>query len=197
MILSQPDLRAAVDKGEIVFDPPLQENQWGEASVDLRLGHQFTRFRKLKSITVSVADGLGELGDLDLWDTETIETNPKTGKRGQCVLEPGDFVLALTLEKITVPNHLIGLIEGRSTYARIGLSMHETAPWIQPGWKNTPIILEIRNNGQLNIALTPEIDKPCQLSFLRLTTPLPTTLAYGSRPTDRYQDQDHPLKHNR
>jgi dCTP deaminase len=197
MILSQPDLRDAVARREIIFDPPLEETQWGEASVDLRLGHQFTRFRKLRSVTISVAEGLEELGKLDLWDTETLQVNSKTGKQAQCIIEPGEFVLALTLEKISIPNHLIGMIEGRSTYARIGLSMHQTAPWIQPGWKNTPIILEIRNNGSLKIALTPEIDRPCQLSFLQLTKPLPAALAYGSRPTDRYQNQDHPLKQNR
>src|SRR5262249_43144926 len=47
---------------------------------------------------------------------------------------PGQFVLALTYESIKIPKHLIALVEGRSTYARLGLSMHQTAPWIQPGW---------------------------------------------------------------
>jgi len=195
MILSQPDLRKAVRNGEIRFDPPLEDNQWGEAFVDLRLGHQFTRFRKLESVTISIANGLEELGDLGLWDSEVLDVNPATGKPQQCILEPGDFVLALTHEKITIPNHLIGMIEGRSTYARVGLSMHETAPWIQPGWDHSPITLEIRNNSQLKIALTPLIDRPCQLSFLQLTTALPPSLAYGTRSTDRYQHQSHPLKH--
>jgi dCTP deaminase len=106
------------------------------------------------------------------------------------------MVLALTHESITVPNNLIALVEGRSTYARVGLSMHQTAPWIQPGWSG-PIVLEIANHGQIPIKLTPLIDRPCQLTFLQLKSPVPKSLAYGSRKTDTYKDQAHPLKHKR
>jgi hypothetical protein len=56
-------------------------------------------------------------------------------------------------------------------------------------------VLEIANLGSFNIELTPLIDRPCQLTFFKLVTPVPEELAYGSRPTDLYQDQDHPLVH--
>jgi deoxycytidine triphosphate deaminase len=65
------------------------------------------------------------LGTLNLWNTEEYDSFE---------LAPGAFVLALTYESITVPKKLIALVEGRSTYARVGLSMHQTAPWIQPGF---------------------------------------------------------------
>ncbi|MEO7143055.1 MAG: hypothetical protein ABI165_06070, partial [Bryobacteraceae bacterium] len=102
-------------------------------------------------------------------------------------------VLGMTYESVSIPLDLIGLVEGRTTYARVGLSMHQTAPWIQPGW-NGPIILEIINSGTLEIELTPLIDRPCQLSFLKLDKALPKSLRYGGRATDVYQGQRHPFK---
>ncbi len=194
MILSQVELRKAVADGEIAFSPILEERQWGEASVDLRLSFQFTKFRDAPNITVSVAEGLGPLANLGLWDTKTLSEKDEFGERETFELKPGEFVLALTHESITVPRNMIALVEGRSTYARMGLSMHQTAPWIQPGWEG-PIVLEIANHGKFTMKLTPLIDKPCQVTFFQLTSSLPDDLAYGSRPGDSYQHQDHPLVH--
>jgi dCTP deaminase len=83
---------------------------------------------------------------------------------------------------------MIAMVEGRSTYARVGLSMHQTAPWIQPGW-NGQITLEIRNSGPLKIELTPLIDMPCQLTFFQLSSELAEAAAYGSRSGDVFQNQ--------
>jgi len=66
--------------------------------------------------------------------------------------------------------------------------MHQTAPWIQPGW-NGHITLEIRNSGPLKIELTPIDDMPCQLTFFELTSELPPNEAYGSHPNDLFQNQ--------
>jgi len=192
-VLSQPDLRRSVADGRICFDPPLEENQWGEASVDLRLGFRFTRLHELKGVRISVAQGLGSLGG-GFWITKDLKEKDEFGKAEVFSLGPREFILAMTYESVTVPNDLIGFVEGRSTYARVGLSMHQTAPWIQPGWRG-PIVLEIMNQGPLTIDLTPLVDRPCQLTFFQLTTPLTSRLAYGGRATDTYRDQDHPLKH--
>lgn len=189
MVLSQPDIRKAVENGEIVFDPPLEERQWGEASIDLRLGFKFTKLQPAKGLTFNLANGLATLAATALWQEHTLLERDPLGKIQTYILEPDEFVLALTHEKVTIPKHLIGLVEGRSTYARVGLTMHQTAPWIQPGWTGH-ITLEIRNSGPLNIALTPGRDMPCQLSFLRLSTALADEMAYGSRPTDSFQDQE-------
>jgi dCTP deaminase len=80
------------------------------------------------------------------------------------------------------------MVEGRSTYARAGLSMHQTAPWLQPGWHGQ-ITLEIRNSGNNVIMLTPIIDQPCQVMFMCLTSEVPEKDAYGSRETDAFQNQ--------
>jgi dCTP deaminase len=98
MILSQKDIRKLVKNKKICFSPEIEERQWGEASVDLRLGRQFTIYRKeIKGVTLSVAEGLGSLGDLNLWVTE---------EKDSFELVPGEMVLALTHESITVPNNL-------------------------------------------------------------------------------------------
>jgi dCTP deaminase len=196
MILSQVDLREAVEAGWIAFNPALDENQWGEASIDLRLGFSFTRLTAAPGMTVSVANGLATLGKAGVWATKELRFQDELGDRERFVLKSGTFILAMTYESIKVPRNMIALVEGRSTYARVGLSMHQTAPWIQPGWSG-PIILEIVNNGPLDIALTPLIDRPCQITFFELRTEVPSEIAYGTRGSDRYQEQTHPLRHDR
>src|SRR5437867_636035 len=130
MVLSQGDIRKLIKKGEIGFHPALEEKQFGEASIDLRLGFKFTIFKQQSGIKISVADGLDPIAAAALWETiELQETNPH-GQRQTYCLEPNKFVLAMTYESIKVPRNLIALVEGRSTYARVGLSMHLTAPWI-------------------------------------------------------------------
>jgi dCTP deaminase len=194
MILSQVNLRASVESGGIGFSPSLEEKQWGEASVDLRLGYSFTRLEKAPGLIISVADGLGALGRSGFFTTKELKPKDEFGDPESFVLHPGGFILAMTYESIKVPTNMIALIEGRSTYARVGLSMHQTAPWIQPGWSG-PVILEMMNNGPLDIKLTPLIDRPCQLTFFELKTELPSELAYGTRDSDAYQNQEHPLRH--
>jgi dCTP deaminase len=196
MILSQPDLRKLVAEKKIIFDPGLEEDQWGEASVDLRLDFGFTILEASPGIKISVAQGLGSLGRAGFWKTITLKEKNDFGQRETITLSPKQLLLGMTYERIVVPPDLIAMVEGRSTYARVGLSMHETAPWIQPGWDGK-IVLEMVNNGPLDIELTPLIDRPCQLSFLPLSSPLSDTQKYGARATDRYQLQKHPLKHEK
>ena len=80
MILSKNDIRHAVEHGEVGFTPELEDTQWGEASIDLRLGFQFTKFKDASGLTVSVADGLKTIGKLGLWATKTLQENDEFGK---------------------------------------------------------------------------------------------------------------------
>jgi len=193
VILAQPEIRKAVENEEIVFDPPLEEKQWGEASVDLRLGYSFTSLIKIPGMKISVANGLQGISKAGFWKTMELKAEDEIGKKPSFSLNPQEFVLGFTHEKITIPRNLIALVEGRSTYARVGLSMHQTAPWIQPGWSG-PIVLEIMNNGPNTVELTPLIDRPCQLTFFQLTSELEEEVAYGARPGDVYKDQKHPIE---
>jgi len=188
MILSQPEIREAVAKGEIRFDPSLEEKQWHEASVDLRLGFKFTKLIAPRGLKVSLAHGFGALADAGLWREKILKREDELGKRETFTIDQGEFILAQTYEKIWVPRHLIAAVEGRSSYARAGLSMHQTAPWLQPGW-NGQITLEICNNGPLSVELIPTEDMPCQVTFFQLTSELAEAVAYGARPTDIFQGQ--------
>jgi dCTP deaminase len=188
MILSQCEIKDAVERGEIKFDPAIEERQWGEASVNLRLGRKFTKFLPATGATFSVAQGIKTIAATGLWHEEVFEPLDGFGKPRTYRLEPNEFILGLTYEHIWMPRSLVAMVEGRSTYARVGLSMHQTAPWIQPGW-NGHITLEIRNSGPFNIELTPLEDMPCQLTFFQLTSELPEEEAYGSRDTARFQGQ--------
>ena len=78
------DIRAAVGCGDVGFEPPLDDNQWGEASVDLRLGFQFTKLKEAKGLTLSVADGLSTIGKLGLWQTKELSHQDAFGKRDFC-----------------------------------------------------------------------------------------------------------------
>jgi dCTP deaminase len=192
VILAQVEIRKAVADGEIRFDPPLEETQWHEASVDLRLGFKFTKLVAKRGIKVSLAYGLSSIADAGLWKEKTLRREDELGKAEVYSVEPGEFILAQTYERIWVPRRLIAGVEGRSSYARAGLSMHLTAPWLQPGW-NGLLTLEIYNAGPLTIELTPGLDRPCQLTFFLLTSEVPEDIAYGARPTDAFQGQSSPI----
>ncbi len=73
MVLSQPEIRKAVKNQQIVFDPPLEESQWGEASVDLRLGFQFTMLEAIPGFKVSIAEGLSALAKSGFWKDMVLD----------------------------------------------------------------------------------------------------------------------------
>src|ERR1700734_2912641 len=98
MILSQVNLRAAVKANEIGFDPPLENKQWGEASVDLRLGFQFTKLTRVDGMTISVANGLGSLAKSGFFVTKELKPKDEFGDPESCILHPGDFILGMTFE---------------------------------------------------------------------------------------------------
>ena len=182
-----------VKDGHLAFSPSLEEDQFGEASIDLRLGFSFTVLRNVPGIKISVSGGLGALSNCDLWRTKELKERDELDNVETFTIEPRQFVLAMTHEQVTVPRDMIAMVQGRSTYARVGLSMHQTAPWIQPGWQGQ-IALEIMNNGPLQVDLTPLKDRPCQLTFFRLSSSLPENMAYGAHEADVYQGQTHPFK---
>jgi dCTP deaminase len=191
MILAQPDVRRAVESGLIRFDPLPEPAEWNGASVNLRLGTLFTKLHGAPGLKISVSGGLAAASGLST--TMDLPSRNPFGQLNSLCLEPGEFVLAMTHEVITVPNNLIALVEGRSTYARLGLSVHQTAPWIQPGWSGR-IALEIKNHGPMRVELTPLLDRPCQITFLQLSSEVPPQLAYGAKPGDGFAHQNHPLQ---
>ena len=164
MVLSDRDIRAELACGRIVIEP-LDPKDVQPASVDVRLGSSFRIFR---NSTHTYIDPTVSQPDL----TEEVVV----AEGGQFVLHPGQFVLGTTLERIAVPDDILGKLEGKSTLGRLGLMIHSTAGYVDPGWDGE-ITLELSNVATLPIVLHPGM-RIGQMSFERMTSP--AERPYGS-----------------
>ena len=187
MLLSKPDIVVYLRDGKIRFDPPITEDRIAQVSVDLKLGRKFTTFKKPPGYLpcINVDKSLWE--SADLWEHREADTFR---------LEAGGFVLAQTLERVYIPPDLVGFVEGRSSWARIGVSIHVTAPKIDPGF-NASITLEMVNFGKVAVELRAQVDEPAQLMFFRLSTAVPEADLYGASEKDTFQGQSDPIPHRR
>lgn len=141
-----------MSRGEIKIEP-FEKSAVGPASVDLRLDRKFRVFRKLHVIyDVVEAANYEEV-------TDYIEVDD------HFLLLPGESVLGITMEKITLAPDICGWLEGRSRFARIGLAVHVTAGFMQPGIANQQV-LEINNSSPIAMALYPGTFI-CQFIFQR------------------------------
>lgn len=181
MFLSKPDILKRLGAKELRFDPPVPPERIAQVSVDLLLGRRFITFKDKKTLAFigSIQMDPALWGSLDLWDTKQQDT---------FLLAPNTFVLAQTLESVHIPNSLMGLVEGRSSYARIGVTVHATAPKIDPGF-NGHITLEMTNLGNVPVQLRAGIDQPAQLLLAEIRTPLEEDEVYGTGPDDKFQGQ--------
>ena len=174
MVLSDRTIREEIDSGNIVVDP-LGQGCIQPASVDVHLGSQILVFRNSRRPYIDVREDAADL-------TETIETRGDT----PFILHPGEFVLGSTLENIEIPGDLVARLEGKSSLGRIGLLIHSTAGYVDPGWKGH-LTLELSNVANLPVTLYFGM-KIGQISFLRLTTP--AEQLYGSPSLgSKYQGQ--------
>ncbi len=197
MVLSQPEIIARIKKDEnkpthwrsLSFAPKLSNDviKRDQCSVDLRLGLRFTVFKKKDYVgTFRLKMTKQMFEDADLWDEREY-------KEGEIVtLHKGELVLAQTLETVHLPNDLMGLVEGRSSWARMGVAIHVTAPKIDPGW-NRPITLELTNHSQVNYELEAGIERPCQLLLLKLSKPLTQAQLYGTSSEHIFAESDKPV----
>lgn len=169
MLLSDIELRAEVDAGRLVFDPPLKDIAFQSASIDLSLHDVFWRPAVPDDdpeFTVDIAEGRA----YDYFQEISAS---------EITLEPGDFLLGETSEAIALPQHLAGLIEGKSGRARHGLIVHCTAPHVAPGWgaeRPKRITLELANLGAVPLKLKAGIGI-AQLLVIRLGSPSLTQYA--------------------
>jgi len=135
MILSDKDIKEEIFRRRIVFTPRLEKTQIGGASVDLTLDSRFWTFKK----------SVLEKKTLDL-RVERAENSFEEHKWEHVTLEPGALILGITKEKIKLAPDIMGTLEGRSRYARMGLAVHVTSALVQPGVDNHQV-LEIVNMG--------------------------------------------------
>lgn len=176
MILSDVDIRKEVAAGRVEIDP-FDDTCVQPSSVDL---HVDARFRVFANSRYPYIDVRRELPDL----TELVEVADEE----PFILHPGEFVLGSTLERVRLPDDLVARLEGKSSLGRLGLLIHSTAGYVDPGW-NGYLTLELSNVANLPITIYPAM-KIGQISFFRLSTP--AEVPYGSKGTGKYQGQRGP-----
>ena len=151
-VLTRKEILKEIGRGTLVINP-FEEGQIGPGSIDLRLGNEFRVFKKLRN-AVTVDDRIS-LEDL----TERVVVEESF------TLMPGETVLGITRERIKLPGNICGWLEGRSRFARVGLVIHMTASFVQPGVNNRQV-LEIGNLAPFPIVLTPGV-RICQIILER------------------------------
>lgn len=177
MILSDRSIREEVAKGRIIIEP-FDDSCVQPSSVDLRVDRFFRVFRNHSQRVIDVKDDQEGLTEL----VEVIEDDA-------LILHPGEFVLGSTLERVALPDDLVGRLEGKSSLGRLGLLIHTTAGFVDPGFDGY-LTLELSNVANLPITVYPGM-KIGQISFLRMTTAAETP--YGSSALgSKYQGQRGP-----
>jgi dCTP deaminase len=177
VILSDRDIRAEIASGRIVIDPFTPESVQ-PSSIDLHLANRFRVFRNSRYPYIDVRIEQPEL-------TELVEIDDES----PFILHPGEFVLGSTLERVALPDDIVSRIEGKSSLGRLGLLIHSTAGYVDPGWDGN-LTLELSNVANLPITLYHGM-KIGQLSFHRLSSPV--EIAYGDeRIGSKYRGQTEP-----
>ena len=186
MRLCDADIAAALSDGRIVIDPRPDDRVISGVSIDLRLGH---RFRVFSSHTIPYIDLSGSREQINQSVEKVMGDEIYIGSDKTFVLHPGELALGITLESITLPDDLVGWLDGRSSLARLGLMVHVTAHRIDPGWSGN-IVLEFFNSGKLPLALRPGMAIGA-MSFETLTGP--ARQPYTKRDDAKYRGQSSPL----
>tara|TARA_Y100001970_G_scaffold86666_1_gene109304 strand:+ start:2051 stop:2614 length:564 start_codon:yes stop_codon:yes gene_type:complete len=176
-MLSDKDIKKAL-KDKWIEISPLEKTFIQPSSVDLRVG---TEFRVFENHKYSHIDPKAPQEDL----TTLVEAT----KNEPFVLHPGEFVLGTTYEKVALSNKIVARLEGKSSLGRIGLLIHSTAGFVDPGFSGY-LTLELSNVANLPIKIYPEM-KIGQISFYYLNSA--SEAKYGDRNYgSKYQGQEGP-----
>jgi len=178
MLLSDKDLRQRL--GEDLLISPLDdpERQIQPASIDLRLSHD--------DMVVPVPDdGVAFDPHVEDGQVEPLASTPSD----YFILPPQTLVLAATLEEVTIPPNLVGRVEGRSSIGRLGVEVHATAGFCDPGFVGD-ITLELFNKHQNTPVRLYAGMYICQLALTQTTSP--AERPYGDRSDSKYQGQGGP-----
>ncbi len=178
MILSDRDIIAAIQAGrvKVTSTDPAYVPHIHASSMDFRLGNVFKLYEHSK------------FAILDPKKPETFQGNTRTIEVVQgdsFIVQPGEFVLGVTEETLTVPDDLVARVEGRSSLGRLGIIIHSTAGFVDPGFSGT-ITLEISNLNRLPVALYPGM-RVCQIAFEQMSSP--AAVPYYRKPGSKYQGQ--------
>jgi dCTP deaminase len=177
LILSDRDIRIAIKEGRIGIEP-FDEADVQPSSVDLHVDHLFRTFHNARHPYIDVKKPMEDLTELvEVKDDEAF------------ILHPGEFVLGSTEEYVKLPNDLVARLEGKSSLGRLGLLIHSTAGYVDPGFEGH-LTLELSNVANLPITIYPHM-KIGQISFFQLTSEAENP--YGSSTVgSKYQGQRGP-----
>lgn len=156
MILSDRSIRALIKEGDLDISP-FDADLIQPSSVDVRLARTFRVFHNHRTGIIDVRAPMDELTE----EVTVADDEP-------FILHPGEFVLASTLERVRIPDDVVSRLEGKSSLGRLGLLIHSTAGFIDPGFAGD-ITLELSNVARLPIALYANM-RIGQLSFTKLST---------------------------
>lgn len=163
-VLSDGTILSLVEAGRLTIEP-WDASLVQPASIDLRLGDSFRVFHNHRTSAIDLRDPPRDL---------TEEVVPAQGE--PFVIHPGEFVLGRTLEWVELPDDVLARVEGKSSLGRLGLIVHATAGFVDPGWRGT-LTLEFANLTRIPIKLRPGLPI-AQLSFMALDRP--ALRPYGS-----------------
>jgi dCTP deaminase len=161
-----------IGSGRLAFTPEIEPLQVGPSALDLRLGNEFTTFKPPEPGVETIID-LAKVGNVEnallaYGESRTLSNDDSF------ILRPGQFVLTYTLEYIKMPDYLAARVEGRSSLARLGVSIHQTAPTVHATFEGQ-LRLEISHNGPYSCRLRPG-QRICQLIIERLGSPSQSSL---------------------
>jgi dCTP deaminase len=180
MVLSDVDIRRYIAEGRIRITPDLPPEQFGSCSVDFRLGGEFSVFEHSRHPYIDLRD---KRAIEDLMMQVIVPPNEPF------ILQPREFVLAITEEHLELADDVLGRLEGRSSLGRIGIIVHGTAGLFDPGWSGKAT-LELSNLGRMPVALYPGM-RICSFTFEQLTSP--SSMPYGKKVGNKYAGQTRPL----
>jgi dCTP deaminase len=177
MVLSDRTIKQEIEAGRLVFDP-YDESLVQPSSVDVRVDRSFRVFNNSRYPYIDVRKPMEELTTLvSVSDEEPF------------VLHPGEFVLGQTLERVKLPPDLVARLEGKSSLGRLGLVIHSTAGFVDPGFEGN-LTLELSNLANLPITIYHGMPIG-QISFMRMDAPVENPYG-GQEAGSKYQGQDEP-----
>lgn len=182
MRLTDAQIEQYLEAGTIAIEPSPDTRNISGVTVDIHLGNEF---RVLQDHAAPYIDISGPREDIDKAIERVTGDEIVLSADEQFFIHPGEFAIAVTHESVTLPAHMVGWLDGRSSLARLGLMVHVTAHRIDPGWSGQ-IVLELFNSGKLPLALRPMM-KIGALSFEVLSEPCQRP--YGSRDDAKYKGQ--------
>lgn len=154
MILSDRDIKKAIEEKKVIIDP-FEVSCVQPSSYDLHLQNKVLVFDNYAASVI------------DVREKQDVSRLVKIGDEG-FVIHPGEFILGSTTENFRIPNDLAGKLEGKSSLGRLGLIVHATAGFVDPGFEGQ-LTFEITNISRLPIRLYGNM-KIAQICFLKMSS---------------------------